>query len=106
MTIAESARLKGFAAHLLIRGRPVTTNAGESLTVIVEDVSALLDPDQPAQSQLPVYTQVTAAAGAVTDPRAVNKFTEADGRWHKVLTFNETRGNLVTWQWKCEAQRQ
>jgi hypothetical protein len=105
MTITQQARIRGFNANLAMRGRPVTTDTQESLTVLVRDRAAITDPDQPAQAKIAIYTAIEALAGAVADPRAIGLFTEADGRWHKVLQFIELRGDLVKWVWDCEAQR-
>lgn len=110
-TIAQAARIRGFKANLLIRGRRVTTdsldeqNKPQVLTVLIKDEPTMADPDKPAQAKQPVYTTLTALAGSVTDPRAVQKFTEEDGRLYRVLRYEETVADLVTWKWYCESQR-
>ena len=77
----------------------------QTLTAIVEDQPQMQDPDKPAQAKVPTYTMLTAAEGSLTDPRAVTKFTEEDGRWHKVIEYREERADQITWKWFCEAQR-
>ena len=105
MTIAQQCRLQGLRASLRVRGRSVETNTGEKFSAMIEDTAALSDPDLPAQAQVKVYTLLTAAAADVKDPRAVLRLTEADGRYHKVLEYRESRGDMLTVKWFCEAER-
>lgn len=105
LTMTQQARMRGLKASIMVRGRAVVANTDEKLSVMVEDQAALSDPDKPAQAQLQVYTLLTAAAGAVADPRAIEKFTEEDGRWHRVIEYRESRGDMLTWKWFCESQR-
>ena len=108
-TLAQQLRTNAFrSAHLAVRGRVVTTDTEETLTVVVQDMPEPLDPESGsvARAKGPVYTKVTAAVGDVTDPRAIETFTEADGgRVHKVNRYDETVADAVTREWTCEAQR-
>lgn len=107
MTISEKMRQRGFAITKRVRGREATTDTREALTITVQDVQGLQDPDKPMQAKMPVYTIVTASAGTVADPRVIKLFTETEsGRWHKPYRFKETSADRITWVWECEAQRQ
>jgi hypothetical protein len=106
MTPAQQARILGLRANLLVRGRSAVTDTAEKLVVLVEDIQELPDPDKPVQTELCIYTTITALAGSVRDPRAIGSFKEADGRGHRVIEYLETRGDMVTLKWRCEADRQ
>lgn len=112
-TIVEQERMRGFQSNLYYRGRAVTADTlavngkPEAFTVMVQDQPEIADPDKPLQAQRPVFTRLAAMVGCVKDPRAMQRITEtASGRIHKVLRFEETSGDLVSWVWTCEAQRQ
>ena len=107
-TPSELGRLRGFQANLRIRGRNMVADTTESVRVLVQNASALPDPERPAQGTQPVYAMSSCLAGAVRDPRAIGKFTEGDGAnqtVHKVLAYTETSGDRVTWKFEVESQR-
>lgn len=110
MTIAQNMRIAGFKASLRVRGRCMTTDGGDVVTVLVQDAPMLQDPDKPAQQKQPVYVMIFALAGAVADPRAIESFTDNAGqdneRVFKVFRYDETSGDAVAWKWFCEAQRE
>jgi hypothetical protein len=106
MTIAESARVRGFAAHLLIRGRKATASTGETLTVIVQREALLPDAMSIAEAEKRVYGLVRAEAGSVANPRAVTSFTETEsGDTYQVISFEENADDRVVWEWRVEKRR-
>lgn len=112
MTIAQQYRIQGFKVNLAARGRNVvldTKDASgnfESTKALIQDQATLADPGEVAKAQLQVFTLVSVLAGSFKDPRKVSRFTEDDGRYHKVLEYRETRGDAVKWEFFCEALRQ
>lgn len=107
-TPSELARLRGFQANLRVRGRDMVADTTEPVRVLVQNASAMPDPDRPAQGKQPVYAVITCLVGAVRDPRAIGKFTEGDGAnqtVHRVLAYTETSGDRVTWRFEVESQR-
>ena len=86
-------------------GRELVANTGERINCLVEDIPILPDPDQPAQAKVPVYVRLHAVATDVIDPRLINRFTDAGGRFFKVLKYEETSQNVWETCWMCEAQR-
>ena len=105
-TPVQAARAFGFQANLRARGRAMTTDQGDTLTAIVQDLQPLPDLEHTAQAKKTIYVQIHAAANAVANPRAVQTFTEAGGRNYAVIRYDETVADAVTWSWFCEAQRQ
>ena len=107
MTIAEAARIQGFAANLLIRGRQMTASSGETLCAIVQDEALLPDASTIAEAQKRVYSIVSARAGSVADPKAVTSFTETEsgGRKYEVIRFEESAADAVAWKWLCDVKR-
>lgn len=115
MTPTQQARILGFKAQLAQRGRAAftdTANANgdpETVTIIVEDQAVLPDPDKPLQMETPVYVRVHCLAGAVKNPRKVGHFYEGTpvlkGRAYKVLEYQESASDAVSWKWLCEAER-
>ena len=104
-TPVELGRVAGFNANLATRGRMMTTNTGETITVLVQNGAMLPDPNKPAQEELPVYAVITCLAGALANPREVTVFTEGN-QTHKVMSYNESSGDRVTWKFEVESQRQ
>ncbi len=105
MNVFEAIDAATFAVGSVIYGRTVTADTGEVFLANIEDVPPPVDPDRPAQGKVPIYATITGPVDCVDDPRAVKTLAEADGRFYTVLRYDETRGDMVTWKWFCEAQR-
>lgn len=107
---AQKARAAGFKQNLRVRGRVVTLVSDNEddnehdITVLIDDIPMMADPDRVAMAMLPVYVSVSCLAGSVEDPRSVQAFSEG-GKDYKVIEFLETAGDRIAWKWKCEAQR-
>jgi hypothetical protein len=109
LTPTERARRSGFQMNLMARGRLMTTD-GEppsQMLAMVQDAMQLADEIKPAKLKKSVYSVVTILAGTATDPRAIGNFTEVKtGKTYKVIYYDETAGDRVTWKFHCEAQRE
>lgn len=116
MTPAQLARQKGFEANLRIRGRCAFTDTAnsngdpETLTILVEEAPIIPDPSEPVlQKESKVFTTIHAFAGSVKEPRNVGFFFEGTpklkGRFYKVLEYQESASDAVTWRWACESER-
>ncbi len=106
LTTGQEARLVGIMALLDTDGRKITPDNGNEFVGLIEDEQLLMEPVEQARANLPVYVKVTALKGAVPNPRALQQMTEAEYGTMKVLKYEETRGDVLTWSWRCEAQRQ
>ena len=109
MTRAQQLLSTGFRTTLLVSGRELVAflpSANERFTGTVQDAQVLPDPETNAKAQLPVYAEITALSGAISNPRTVTRFMEVStGRNFTVLRYSENVGNQATWTWFCEAQR-
>ncbi len=107
MTLAQQSRLRGADANLRVRGRTMIAMPGnERLRVLVTDQpNAPLDGMIPTDD-LPVFTHIHALTGSLVSPRGIQTMTEEEtGKVWQVLEFVETSGDLVWWDWTCEAER-
>ncbi|HEY1790678.1 MAG TPA: hypothetical protein VGJ73_21195 [Verrucomicrobiae bacterium] len=107
-TPSEKARREGFRRNLMARGRMVSMDCSDiTIQAIVQDAQQLTDENRPAKQKKSVYAVVTILSGIVPDPRDVGCFTEVKtGKEYKVLWYDETTGDRVTWKFQCEAQRE
>jgi len=77
------------------------------MSVLIESMAALAEPDMTAKQRLPIYSIVYCLAGAVKDPRAIESFTEDDtGRVHTIIEYRESAADLVAWRWLCQSARE
>ena len=88
-------------------GVPATTDGGDSIMVVIEDVAMLQEPFENAKAKTPVYANISCKASelALNTARTVTRFTCADGREFKVLEFTEKAEMPSVRQWLCEAKR-
>lgn len=96
---------EGLRAQLEYSGRLATTNNGEVLTVLIQDVAALADPAEIARAKVPVYSTVQCLATSAINPRTVTRFTDCFGRVHNVIRYEEKVGDGISFNWFCESVR-
>ncbi len=106
MTPASKSRQRAFSSALKVRGRLLAASSGETIKGIIHEEPTLPDPFAAVQQAKPVYSSVSIEAGAVADPHSLVSLTEAASkRTHKVLRFDESASDEVTWKFFCESTR-
>ena len=117
MTTGQTDRLTGILALLEMDGRLVTADTGESFMALIQDQPWYEDPINVARQKTPMKVSITAlslqaiqlggiSASAPNDPRAIKTLSESDYGNITISSYDETRGDALTWKWSGEAQRQ
>ena len=107
MSQLESLLYVGWSQLSEVAGISATTDGGDSIVVVIEDVAMLQEPFETAKAKTPVYANVSCKASelALNTARTVKRFTCTDGREFKVLEFMEKAEMPQVRQWLCEAKR-
>lgn len=106
MNIADQLLQSGFDSLNGVHGVSVTSDTGETCTVVVEQIPEIADPAEIAKAKTPIYCRLHTKSGSVRNPRSIGKFTVTGGtRWYRVLKYEES-SDPVEWCWLCEMQRE
>lgn len=95
----------GFRQHLLHSGVEVVTDAGATLTVLIDAEPMLVEPFQTARQKTPIYATITALAEDVISKRTVVSFADStSGRTYRVIEVRDNHDPTFN-VWLCEVQR-
>jgi len=107
MTEAQLILIDGGRDLLAVHGVFVQSDTGVTVMGLVTTLPEMPDPDKPAQAKTPLYStlQVLISDLSVAQARAVSKWTEGGGKWHKPLRYAQPLGSDVWHRFTCESQR-
>lgn len=104
MTSEQQLQVDGFRAHLAIAGTVVTTNDGQRLTVLIEDIGMLAEPFETARARDAVFCNITALSADIQGNRSITQMREDSGRTFRIVKVRD--GQDVSFrEFMAEVQR-